>query len=200
VGNNSGLDPEWDENTGNQQTLVGPYLFPSNSGPQNYQFFSFTETASSNVTRIDFHGIDQHGSILLDNVVVTALVPGDFNRDGQVNDADIQTMMTALVDLSDYKTSQQLSDSQFMLIGDLNGDTHVNNTDLQALISLVANSTLPGAGSFAGNGELAAVPEPASSSLMALESLAMLGLHCRVTRRTKLPTVRCPKRKHVTGC
>src|ERR1700690_823115 len=63
VGNNSGLDPEWNENTVNQQTLAGAYLSPSNTGPVNYQFFSFTETASSTITRLDFHGIDQNGSI-----------------------------------------------------------------------------------------------------------------------------------------
>jgi hypothetical protein len=40
----------------------------------NYQFFSFTETASSTVTRLDFHGIDANGSILLDNVSVVASV------------------------------------------------------------------------------------------------------------------------------
>ena len=28
VGNNSGLDPEWDENTGNQQTLAGTLFVP----------------------------------------------------------------------------------------------------------------------------------------------------------------------------
>jgi Dockerin type I domain len=186
VGNNSGLDPEWDENTGNQKTLVGPYLFPSNTGPQNYQFFSFTETASSTLTRLDFHGVDQNGSILLDNVVVSPLAPGDFNRDGHVNDADIQAMMTALADLSDYESSQQLSDSQLTLIGDLNGDTHVNDADLQSLISRVANSTLPGGGGFADNSALAAVSEPAASSLMALAGIGILVLHrCRVDRQLR---------------
>jgi autotransporter-associated beta strand protein len=36
-----------------------------------YQYFSFTEVASTNLTRIDFHGIDANGSILVDNVVVS---------------------------------------------------------------------------------------------------------------------------------
>ena len=110
---------------------------------------------------------------------MSALVPGDFNRDGHVNNADIQAMMAALADLSDYESSQQLSDSQLMFIGDLNGDTHVNNADLQSLISRVANSTLPGGGGFADNGTLAAVPEPAALSLMAFGSLGILALHRR---------------------
>ncbi len=88
-------------------------------------------------------------------------------------------MMAALVDLSDYKLSQQLSDSQFMLIGDLNGDGQVNNADLQSLISLVANSISSGAGGFTGDSELASVPEPVASSLMMLGSLGVLALHRR---------------------
>jgi hypothetical protein len=73
VGNTLGLDPVWDENTSNQQTLSNAfYLTPSNTGPVNYQFFSFTVTASTSTTRLDFHGIDANGSILLDNVSVVA--------------------------------------------------------------------------------------------------------------------------------
>jgi autotransporter passenger strand-loop-strand repeat protein len=73
VGNNLGLDPVWDENGANSQTLGNAfYLTPSNTGPVNYQFFSFTATASSNKTRLDFHGIDANGSILLDNIQVVA--------------------------------------------------------------------------------------------------------------------------------
>src|SRR5262249_54452582 len=63
----------WDENTSNQQTMSNAfYIAPSNTGSVNYQFFSFTETASTNKTRLDFHGIDANGSILLDNVSVLA--------------------------------------------------------------------------------------------------------------------------------
>jgi hypothetical protein len=164
VGNNSGLDPEWDENTANQRTMVEPYLSPSNTGPENYQFFSFTETASSTVTRLDFHGIDQNGSILLDNVIVSPLMPGDFNRDGHVNVSDIPSMMTALSDLSGYENSQQLSDSQLMLIGNLNGDAQVNDADIQALINLLANG--------GGSGALAAVPEPSGVVLTGIAALA----------------------------
>jgi hypothetical protein len=73
VGNTLGLDPEWDENTPNQHTLGANqfYFAPTNTGPVGYQTFSFTETASTALTRIDFHGIDVNGSILLDDVSVT---------------------------------------------------------------------------------------------------------------------------------
>jgi hypothetical protein len=73
VGNTLGLNPVWDENTSNQQTMSNAfYISPSNTGPANYQFFQFRETASTNKTRLDFHGIDANGSILLDNVRVVA--------------------------------------------------------------------------------------------------------------------------------
>jgi hypothetical protein len=72
VGNNIGLDVQWDENTANQTDLANAfYESPSNTGPAGYQEFSFVETASTNTTRIDFHGVDTDGAILLDNVVVT---------------------------------------------------------------------------------------------------------------------------------
>jgi hypothetical protein len=73
AGNTLGLNPVWDENTSNQQTMSNAfYISPSNTGPVNYQFFQFRETASTNKTRLDFHGIDAKGSILLDNVRVVA--------------------------------------------------------------------------------------------------------------------------------
>jgi autotransporter-associated beta strand protein len=73
VGNNASLNPVWDENTANQSTMGMNqfYYAPTNTGPVPYQFFSFTEVASTNLTRLDFHGIDANGSILLDNVVVS---------------------------------------------------------------------------------------------------------------------------------
>ena len=73
VGNNLGLNPVWDENTSNQQSLGADqfYYAPVNTGPVAYQQFSFSVTASTSDTRIDFHGVDSNGSILLDNVSVT---------------------------------------------------------------------------------------------------------------------------------
>jgi autotransporter-associated beta strand protein len=74
MGNTVGLNVVWDENTGNQTDLGDNqfYHWPTNTAPVPYQFFVFTEIASTSLTRIDFHGIDADGSILLDNVNVNA--------------------------------------------------------------------------------------------------------------------------------
>jgi hypothetical protein len=68
-----GLHPVWDENTANS-TILGPsnsYYAPASTFSSAYQFYSFTETASGNLTRLDFHGIDATGAIFLDSVSVT---------------------------------------------------------------------------------------------------------------------------------
>jgi hypothetical protein len=75
AGNNAaiGLNPVWDENLANQTTMGSTnfYFAPTSAqGPIDYQTFSFTETASSTTTRIDFHATDNAGSILLDDVSV----------------------------------------------------------------------------------------------------------------------------------
>ena len=49
-------------------------------------------------------------------------VPGDFNRDGALNSADINSMLAALADLNAYKTAHGLSDADLLNIGDLDGD------------------------------------------------------------------------------
>jgi hypothetical protein len=96
-------------------------------------------------------------------------VPGDINRDGKVTVADISALMTALSDLSGYRSTHSgMSDPiQFMEVADVNNDTQVNNTDIQALISLVANNASGG-----GGGQLTAVPEPGSIVLLGLGALA----------------------------
>jgi hypothetical protein len=75
VGNNLGLDPIWDENTANATSLGTSdfYFNPTNTAPVPYQVFSFTETASGSLTRLDFHAVDSDGSILLDQVSVSAV-------------------------------------------------------------------------------------------------------------------------------
>ncbi len=62
----------WDEGTANSTGLNNNvYTNPTNVGPVSYQQFTFTDIASTNLTRIDFHAVDSSGAILLDNVVVT---------------------------------------------------------------------------------------------------------------------------------
>jgi hypothetical protein len=68
---NTNLFGVWDENHTNVQLTDPYYSFPSNAAAEGYKQFTFTETASSNATRIDFHGTDSSGVIQLDNVVIT---------------------------------------------------------------------------------------------------------------------------------
>ena len=107
-------------------------------------------TSAGDITVMDVIGYDR-------------LLPGDFNRDGQVNAADIPAMLAALADLTAYQTSTNLSGPQLVLLGDIDGDGAVTNADLQALLNLLKS----------GGGSVAQVPEPASIELMALAALLL---------------------------
>jgi hypothetical protein len=93
-------------------------------------------------------------------------LPGDFNRDGHVNAADIVAMEQALSNLPAYESAQGLNDSQLLGIADINGDGIVNNADIQSLVNLLKS----------GGGSAAAVPEPPSLVLMLLAIPAFLCL------------------------
>src|SRR5262249_41670892 len=111
-----------------------------------------------------------NAQIGIDNITaVPTVMPGDFNRDGHVNVADIQAMMNALADESGYKSFWGLTSDQLNLLGDFNADNAVTNTDLQGLIDTLANG--------GGTGSLSAVPEPASWTLCAVFAPALLMLH-----------------------
>ena len=88
---------------------------------------------------------------VMDVIGYDRLLPGDFNRDGQVNAADIPAMLAALADLTAYQTSKNLSGPQLVLLGDIDGDGAVTNADIQSLLELLKS----------GGGSLASVPEPA---------------------------------------
>jgi autotransporter-associated beta strand protein len=108
--------------------------------------------------------------------VLSTYYAGDINRDGNVNVADISSLMTALSDLYGYQAAQQLTDPQLLAdVADVNGDGHVNNLDLQALLNLVANGSGSSGGS--GSGALASVPEPASLILLMLALTAFVPLY-----------------------
>jgi hypothetical protein len=108
------------------------------------------------------------------SVIDSNFLPGDIDRNGNVNVADVSAMMTALSDLSAYQSTHgpggggALSDQQLLEIADLHPDNLVNNLDLQGLIVLLAN------GGGSGGGSLTAVPEPSSVALFVVGSLAML--------------------------
>ena len=117
-------------------------------------------TSAGDITVMDVIGYDR-------------LLPGDFNRDGQVNAADIPAMLAALADLSAYQTSKNLSGPQLVLLGDIDGDGAVTNADLQSLLDLLKS----------GGGSAAQVPEPPSIVLMALAATFVVVSHYGRQRR-----------------
>lgn len=109
------------------------------------------------------------------SVIDTNFRPGDFDRDGHANVADVAAAESALADLIKYRSSHgNMTAAQLVSIGDLNGDTMVTNADLQGLIVLLANG--------GGGGLIAAVPEPASLVILALGALAIPGALLRRRR------------------
>jgi hypothetical protein len=63
---------------------------------------------------------------------------GDINGDGQRDIADVQALMAAMSDLSNYQTQRALAGADLLAIADLTGDGQVSNSDVQALINLLA--------------------------------------------------------------
>jgi len=98
--------------------------------------------------------------------MASVLKPGDFNRDGHVNAADILLMEQALSNLKGYEqTHGGMSDSQVALIGDVNGDGKFDNADLQALIKSLKT----------GGGSADPVPEP-STLVLGVVGFLVLGV------------------------
>ncbi len=108
--------------------------------------------------------------------VVETFLPGDFNRDGHVDAADIQPMMAALANLSGYNAAHSnLTAIHRLEIEDVNDDGVVDNADLQAMLDLLTN----------GGGSSNSVPEPASLALLGLGVLAIA-----YRRRFRSPAVK----------
>ena len=142
----------------------------------------------SQIKFADFHqgASIADGSTSLALGEVTPLV-GDINQDGTLSTADIATLMSALANRDNYRTTffnganDPTGDVSFIL--DANRDGLVNNLDIQAEIGLVANfistGSLPGAlpvvgGSVSGDNSVTAVPEPASFVLLGFGETILL--------------------------
>ena len=57
-------------------------------------------------------------------------VAGDFNFDGQLNNADLQAMLAALQSSNGFKSTHNLADADWLALGDFNHDSVVNLADL----------------------------------------------------------------------
>jgi hypothetical protein len=120
--------------------------------------------------------------------VQTNLVPfGDFDRDHTTTVADIPSMMTALADLSRYKSDRSLNDELLEAFGDINGDGSVNNADVQELIVYLANGGTGDTG--LGGGSITAVPEPAAVCLFVAGAVPIW--FARRVLETAAESVRC---------
>jgi hypothetical protein len=114
------------------------------------------------------------------SVIDANFLPGDVNRDGHVDVADVASLMAALSDLTAYQATHgpggsALTDSQLLQIADLTGDNLVTNADIQGLINLLANG--------GGSSSLSAVPEPNGLALTVMAAISAISLRCKWRRR-----------------
>jgi hypothetical protein len=64
-------------------------------------------------------------------------IEGDWSLNGELTNADIQSCLDAMRDLSTYESAHGLSFSDVLSFGDLNHDGQINNVDLTALENLL---------------------------------------------------------------
>ena len=122
-----------------------------------------------------------HSDIDTPDLIVNGIAArtGDFNGDTQLTKADIPSMLSALADLSKFRTTRQISDSNLLAMGDFNGDGKLSNADIQGLLDLIASQS--------GGGTAQVVPEP-STSILAVLACGLL-LISRLTRNWLLLSI-----------
>jgi phospholipase/lecithinase/hemolysin len=136
------------------------------SGTSSYNTSQIAPNANQYLFWDDVHPTATVHAELAQYALVQLMLPGDVNRDGFINIADVSALEGALTDLSKYQSSNNLTSTQLTSIDNLNSDNLVTNTDLQGLIDLLAN------GGGTGGGALNAVPEPSAMVLSVLAALA----------------------------
>jgi glucose/arabinose dehydrogenase len=107
---------------------------------------------------------------LFSNGSILAILPspGDFNRDGHVDAADIVPAMKALTNPVGYEAQYGVPPADLPIIGDVNGDTNFNNADLQYLLTTLKS----------GGGSNDSVPEPSTFVLVVL-AFGLMGFRRR---------------------
>jgi len=147
------------------------FYMDTTTGAINEFKYQGSVTPSSNLYGF---GQDTNGELyaLFSNGNILAIVPspGDFNRDGHVNAADILTMEQALANPAAYQAAHSnLTAAELLDIEDVNGDGKFNNADLQSLLATLKS----------GGGSADPVPEPDSLTLALLALPIWLFWHMR---------------------
>ena len=143
------------------------------SGTSSYNKSKIAANANQYLFWDDLHPTTTVQAELAQYALVQLMLPGDINRDGKVNTADVTAMMSAMTDLNDYEALHNLTNQQLLSIADLNHDNRVTNADVQSLVTLLAN------GGGTGSGAIDVVPEPAGWIL------AGIGLGCLLAGRRR---------------
>lgn len=81
-------------------------------------------------------------------------IAGDFNLDGKLNNADLQSLIDAFKNIAAFKAAHNLSDADWLDLADVNRDGQVNTADLAYLTNLLTGSKLYLAGDFNLDGKL----------------------------------------------
>ncbi|MBL8879110.1 MAG: hypothetical protein JNG88_08320 [Phycisphaerales bacterium] len=69
---------------------------------------------------------------------LTPYIPGDMNRDGLVNNFDIDAFVFALSNLPGYAATYNIPEDAAIIIGDINEDGVLNNFDIDPFVILLA--------------------------------------------------------------
>ncbi|MBL8877742.1 MAG: hypothetical protein JNG88_01380 [Phycisphaerales bacterium] len=70
-------------------------------------------------------------------IAMQPYIPGDMNRDGLVNNFDIDAFVFALSNLPDYAATYNIPEDAAVIIGDINEDGVLNNFDIDPFVLLL---------------------------------------------------------------